>query len=420
MSTPKSSKQIQSIVHTDSNLIISNGRKLPKRDASGKRPFTYGEDEMLKIYIPELRQIQDASEEAEKELDFCNDQRAIRVDQLNEETLKYKEAQQADEDEFNKTKKRLEQLEQNASEQSSHDQPAPKKRVRKHGIKKFFSFMLVAFVAEIITYFATINLQKENLPMDAILWRFAYILVIYAFTCILYFKYMRTHLKSVKALLVGCFLMSLVCLLHAIAVAFINFDVTNPVNSGFSLTSLELVEAETNNAGILANLIYNPGLIEFIIATLLVFMAEIITIDGKSKQDDEAPASSSVGSVVIDFVALAKENEALYRASLKNKLAKLQEGCIARTTDFNNFLNNINNEFEALEQRKKQLIQEVKQHLIEEDAWYDDRVSDNQNYETLLTQDLSYKLGEEVSSFYYEPATKEDIRERCQSIMNQR
>lgn len=420
MSTHKSSKQIQNIVHTDSNLIISNGRKLPKRDASGKRPFTYGEDELLKIYIPELRQIQDASEEAEKELDFCNEQRAIRVEQLNEETLKYKQAQQAAEDEFNKTKERLEQLEQNASEQPAHNQPAPKKRVRKHGMKKFFSFMLVAFVAEIITYFATINLQKENLPMDAILWRFAYILVIYAFTCILYFKYMKTRLKSVKALLIGCFLMSLVCLLHAIAVAFINFEVSTPASSDFSLTSLESVEAESTNAGILANLIYNPGLIEFIVATLFVFMAEIITIDGMSKLDDEAQASSSAGPMVIDFAAIAKENEALYRASLKNKLAKLQEGCIAITTDFNNFLNNINNEFEALEQRKKQLIQEVKQYLIKEDAWYDDRVSDNQNYEPLLTQDLSFKLGEEASSFYYEPATKEDIKERCQSIMNQK
>ena len=233
-----SSKQILKIVNTDTNLIISKGRKLPKRDASGKRSFTYGEDEMIKPYIPELRQIQDASEEAAKELDLCNEERAIRVEQLNEETLKYKEEQQIDEKEFNKTKKQLDQLEQDESEQPVLDTPAPKKRVRKHGMKKFLSFMLVAFVAEIITYFATINLQKENLPMDAILWRFAYILVIYAFTCILYFKYLKTQLKSAKALLVGCFLMSLVCLLHAIAVAFINFEVSSPASSDFSLTSL--------------------------------------------------------------------------------------------------------------------------------------------------------------------------------------
>ena len=415
-----SSKQILTFVNTDTNLIISKGRKPPKRDASGKRSFTYGEDEMLKTHIPELRQIQDASEEAEKELDLCNEERAIRVDQLNEETLKYKEEQQVDEEEFNKTKKQLEQLEQDESEQPVPDTPAPKKRVRKHGMKKFLSFMLVAFVAEIITYFATINLQKENLPMDAILWRFAYILVIYAFTCILYFKYLKTQLKSVKALLVGCFLMSLVCLLHAIAVAFINFDVSSLASSNFSLTSLESAEVETNNASILANLIYNPGLIEFIIATLFVFMAEIITIDGKNKQDDEPSVPSSVDHDPNGFKAADKEMEALYRASLKNKLAKLQERCIARTTDFNNYLNNINKEFESLEQRKKQLIQKVNQCLIEEDAWYDDRVSDNQNYEPLLAKNLSYKLGEDASSFHYEPATKKDIKDRCQSLMSQR
>jgi len=161
-------------------------------------------------------------------------------------------------------------------------------------------------------------------------------------------------------------------------------------------------------------------LIEFIIATLFVFMAEIITIDGKNKQDDETSVPSSVDHDSNGFKAADKEMEALYRASLKNKLAKLQERCIARTTDFNNYLANINKEFESLEQRKKQLIQKVNQYLIEEDAWYDDRVSDNQNYEPLLAKKLSYKLGEDASSFHYEPATKEDIKNRCQTLMNQR
>ena len=414
------SKQILNIVNTDTNLIISKGLRLPKMDDSGKRSFTYGEEQVLKIHIPVLRQILEALEKAKKALDFCNEERAIHAEQLNEETLRYEAEQQADEEEFNKTKKQLEQLEQNESEQPALETPAPKKKVRKHGMKKFFSFMLVAFVAEFITYFATINLQRENLPMDAVLWRFAYILVIYAFTCILYFKYMKTQLKSVKALLIGCFLMSLVCLLHAIAVAFINYDITTPVSSNFSLTSLESVEVESNNAGVWANLIYNPGLIEFIIATLFVFMAEIITIDGKNKRDDETPVPSSVDHDPNGFNTADKEIEARYRANLKNKLEKLQERCNTRTTNFNNYLSNINKEFESLELRKEQLIQEVNHYMNEEDAWYDERVSDNQNYEHLLAKNLSYVLGEDTSSFYYEPATKEDIKDLCQSLMNQR
>lgn len=416
MKTMTSTNHVLNAVHEDASRTINGGGKLPVRDDDGNLTFIQGQENIMHFYEPKVRQIQNAIEKNEKKLSDSEAERNDLTEELTAETLEYTKQQQTDEAEFNTTKKQFDQLEQQLDQMEQNDKaPAyadrdrSRKTGKRKGFSKFLSFMLVAFVAEIITYFATINLQKENLPVDAIMWRFAYIIVIYVFTGILFAKYLKTQIKTVKWLLVGCFMMSLVCLFHAIAVSFINIDTVSTVAYDYNLGMSGTVETEAKSESVLDNFIYNPGLIEFIIATLLVFIGEIVTIDSKNKEDN-AVSLPVDEPLTIDFVAAAKENEARHIASLKTKMAKLQERSAKRTAEFNNRVNGINYQLEANELRKEQLETELENHQREMEVLLDRIVSDLSKYRDLLLSDLAFKLDVNVSSFEYEPATKKDVK----------
>lgn len=414
MNTQSSTAQMQEIIRTDSDLTISGAIKLPTRDASGQRTLTPGEETVLLSYKDDVCNNQDAIDEAEKKLSLCEDERKVIGQQIAQKTIQYKEQKRVTEAEFEENKKRLEKLEHdNPVEDTVDNRPKPKQKTKKEGGRKMFSFVSIAFVAEIVTSLATINLQQETLSMDVILWRFAYIFVIYVFTCILYAKYLKTRLKAVKGLLIGTFLMSLACLLHAVILTFLNVDTTAPTAvAEFSLGAIEAVEAETGNGGLLANFVNNPGLIEFIIATLLVFAGEIITIDVKNNaasETTETIPSRPHNFDNVDYGAIAQANANRHKAQLESDQRKLLRVHGQRTALLDDFGAKLEKDLEDNKKREEGIRASLLLAKHKKEVMLVNRYNILARYRELLIDDLAIRLGVDASEIAYEPIQREDI-----------
>jgi hypothetical protein len=401
-------------VGEDVNQMITGGDQFPSRDASGNRDFNHGENRILRIYETKVRLIQNAITKALKELGIGEAARKILGAELQAAQEKYEKDQHTDEKELADFNNKIEMAEMEVAPMSlSVEEDAPKNKDKKRKPKGLLSFLLVAFIAEFVAFLATFNLQQENLSTDAIWWRMAYIGVIYVYTIILYLKYVKTRVLAVKGLLVGCILLGFFCLLHAVAVTFLNLDTVTTTNAGYDLTQIDPAVTETNTS-ILTNLITKPGLAEFLVATLLVFIGEIVTIDGKKKEETETADESvnmlSEDTIAIDIDNIDKHNAARRLAILKERRAKLLERCNKRTTLFNELVDNINAQLEANEKKMEQAQTELDKHQQEMEALLDKAVSDLAKYRKLLMNELAFKLAVDMSSFKYEPATKADVK----------
>lgn len=414
MNTTSTNNPIMAAVGEDVNQMITGGDQFPSRDASGNRFYNHGENRILRIFEPKVRLIQSAITKALKELEIGEATRKILGAELQAAQEKYEKDQHADEKELADFNNKIEMAEMEIAPMSlSVKDDAPKNKDKKRKPKGLFSFLLVAFIAEFVAFLATFNLQQENLSTDVIWWRMAYIGVIYVYTIILYLKYVKTRVLAVKGLLIGCILMGFVCLLHAIAVTFLNLDAITTTNAGYDLTQIDPAVTETNTS-ILDNLITKPGLAEFLIATLLVFIGEIVTIDSKKKEEtetiDESVNMLSEDTIVIDIEDIDKHNAARRLAILKERRVKLLERCNKRTALFKEQVDNINAQLEANEQKMEQAQSELDKNQQEMEALLDKAVSDLAKYRKLLLNELAFKLAVEVSSFKYESATKADVK----------
>lgn len=410
--TPKN--PILTAVGEDASQTITGGAQLPSRDASGSRFFNLGENRMLRIIEPKVRQIDNAIKKALKELGICEATRKILGAELQAAQNKYEKDQHTDEDSLAKLDDQIETAELEVAPMPLPvEDEVPKKKEKKRKANGLLSFLLVAFIAEFVAFLATFNLQQENLSTDAIWWRLAYIGVIYVYTIILYLKYVKTRIPAIKGLLIGCILLGFVCLLHAIAVTFLNLDVVTTTSTGYDLTQIDPVETESNTS-ILFNLISKPGLAEFLIATLLIFVGEIVTIDSKKKEaaetNDEKSSMPSEALISDDFGAATRQIAAHHLAILKEKRAKLLERCNNRTAAYEEYVNSINAQLEANELKMEQAQTDLDKNQQEMETLLDKVVSDLANYRKLLLNELAFRLDVEESSFKYEPATKEDVK----------
>lgn len=414
MNTTTSNNPIMAAVGEDMNQMITGGDQLPSRDASGNRFYNHGENRILRIYEPKVRLIQNAITKALKELGIGEATRKILGTELQAAQEKYEKDQHVDENELVELNDQIEKTELEVNQMPlSVNNGVPPKKDKKRKMNGLLSFLLVAFIAEFVAFLATFNLQQENLSTDAIWWRLAYIGVIYVYTIILYLKYVKTRVLAVKGLLIGCILMGFICLLHAIAVTFLNLEVITTTSVGYDLTQIKPVETETDSS-ILSNFISKPGLAEFLIATLLVFVGEIVTIDGKKEDAVETPAEktslSSEEPITIDFEAAALQNACRHLTILKERREKLLERCNKRTAAFKEYVNNINTQLEANELKVEQAQTDLDKNQQEMETLLDKVVSDLANYRKLLLNELAFRLAVEVSYFKYEPATKADLK----------
>ena len=410
--TPKN--PILTAVGEDASQTITGGAQLPSHDASGSRFFNLGENRTLRIFEPKVRLVYNAIKKALKEKGIGEATRKILGTELQAAQTKYEAEQHADEEKHAKLDAQIETAELEVAPMPLLvEDEAPKKKEKKRKVNGLFSFLLVAFIAEFVAFLATFNLQQENLSTDAIWWRLAYIGVIYVYTIILYLKYVKTRVPTVKGLLIGCILLGFVCLLHAIAVTFLNLDTITNTNTGYDLTQINPVETESNTS-ILSNLISKPGLAEFLIATLLVFVGEIVTIDSRKKEAAETTAETysltSEELISDDFGTATRQSAAHHLAILKEKRAKLLERCNNRTAAYEEYVNSINAQLEANELKMEQAQTDLDKNQQEMESLLDKVVSDLANYRKLLLNELAFRLGVEESSFKYEPATKADVK----------
>ena len=405
---------ILTAVGEDASQTITGGTQLPSRDASGNRFFNLGENRTLRIFAPKVRQIDNAIKKALRELGIGEATRKILGAELQTAQNKYEKDHYADVENLAKLDDQIETAEMEVAPMPLPvEDEAPKKKEKKRKVNGLFSFLLVAFIAEFVAFLATFNLQQENLSTDAIWWRLAYIGVIYVYTIILYLKYVKTRVLTVKGLLIGCILLGFVCLFHAIAVTFLNLDIVTTTSTGYDLTQINPVETE-NNTSILSNLISKPGLAEFLIATMLVFVGEIVTIDSKKKEaaetTDETSSLPSEELISDDFGTATRQSAAHHLAILKEKRARLLERCNNRTAAYEEYENSINAQLEANELKIEQAQTDLDKNQQEMETLLDKVVSDLANYRKLLLNELAFRLAVEVSSFKYEPATKADVK----------
>lgn len=414
--TPKN--PILTAVGEDASQTITGGAQLPSRDASGSRFFNLGENRTLRIFEPKVRLVYNAIKKALKELGIGEATRKILGAELQAAQNKYAKAQHTDEESLAKLDDQIETAELEVAPMPLPvEDEAPKKKEKKNREYGWLSFLLVTFVSEFVTTLATFDLQREALSSGAIWWRIGYVLVIFYYTVHLYKKYMRTGQLSIKAALIGCILLSFVSLLHAIAVTFLDLDVTTATNIGFDLVSVQPQDVETSqgiSSKLIDKLLVNPGLGEMLLATLIVLLTECTTTNHKKKEVVETVAeTSSLPSEELisdDFGTATRQSAAQHLAILKEKRAKLLERCNNRTAAYEEYVNSINAQLEANELKMEQAQTDLDKNQQEMETLLDKVVSDLANYRKLLLNELAFRLAVEVSSFKYEPATKADVK----------
>ena len=417
MNSTTTKNPILTAVGEDASQTIAGGTQLPLRDASGNRFYNIGENRVFRIFEPKVRLIQNAIKKALKELGIGEATRKILGAELQSAQKKYETEQRADEEKLAKLDDQIETAEMEVAPMPLPvEDEAPKKKENKRKEYGWLSFLLVTFVSEFVTTLATFDLQREALSSGAIWWRIGYVLVIFYYTVHLYKKYMRTGLLSIKAALIGCILLSFVSLIHAIAVTFLDLDVTTATNIGFDLVSVQPQDVETSqgiSSKLIDKLLVNPGLGEMLLATLIVLLTECTTTNHKKEVVETVAETSSLPSeepMLIDFGTATQQSAAHHFAILKEKRAKLLERCNNRTTAYEEYVNSINAQLEANELKMEQAQTDLDKNQQEMESLLDKVVSDLANYRKLLLNELAFRLAVEVSSFKYEPATKADVK----------
>lgn len=416
MNSNTTKNPIQAAVSEDVSQTITGGAQLPSRDAAGNRFFNLGENKILRIFEPKVCQIQNAIKKAFKELEIGEAMRKILGNELQAAQEKYLKDQREDEKQLADLDNQIEKVEVEVVHiHSSVVDEAAKKTEKKRENQALLSFLLISFIAEIATTFATFDLQRESLSAGAFWLRIAYIAVIFFYTAILYKRYMNKRLLPYKVALIGCVFLAFVSLLHALAVTFLELDVTSVTNLGFDLTSTQS-EAVEFRQGFLSGFINWPGLAEMLLCTSLVLCAEILTDFGCKKKEETVTNVETVNvqtedAISIDIDDIMTQNDVEHLAILKERRAKLLERCNKRTALFEERVENINAQLEANEQKMEQTQTDIDKCQQEMEVLLDKVVSDLSNYRKLLLNELAFRLAVEVSSFKYEPATKADVKD---------
>lgn len=409
---------LKSALREDVSHILSKVQALPSRNPIGVRSFTIGENRILQTFESKELEIKNKIKESSNELECQKHTLKTYHDELNEKVEKFKQDNREVQEEIEKVSSERKKIEEEvaSSPLSGIDETPPKQqKIRK--TNGLFSFLLVAFIAEFVAFLATFKLQQENLSTDAIWLRGIYVFVIYIYTIILYIKYVKTHNKVVKGLLAGCFLLGFVCLLHAIAVTFLNLDVVSTTSAVYDLNNIEPIDT-TISTSIISNLISRPGLAEFIIATMLVFLGEIVAIDDNKNTSNNSIETSiqSQEPSIEDIYAVGKQNAIRQIAIYRDKEKKLYETGNKSTTMANDYVNSMSRQLEATTQKMKIASIQLEESKLEEDDLNNKKVSLIAEYDKLLASELACSLNVDVSTIKYEPATKDDIISRSHPI----
>lgn len=421
---------IDNIINLHANndcCAILAGSKAPYRDAiSLRRVFTSGEVETIRPLIPQIKEHKSGIDEAEKQVQIEDANSKVLIDKFTEDTNAYEEANQADKDELTKLKQRREQEEKKLhalttnpdggqDNDGKQNKPIPPQKRSNSNLKRFAGFMLVAFVAELVAFIATISLQRENLSMSAIYTRIGFIAVIYVYTGILYHRYTKSRLASVKALLIGCIMMSLVSLLHVVAVSYLNLDATTSDTMEFSLSALEEVETH-DTPSIITSILYSPGLIEFIISTILVFAGETLTIDDKKKAPTQAPETTTPLQNTlkpIDFTQALIESIRRHIEKIDMEIAQLKKRMEQRNAEFDIYTAEFTTQLQECQKKKAAAEKALTIHQEQLDHIIDQAYYMLESYRTLVVSELAFNLGVAPDTITYEPATKDDIKNYC-------
>ena len=281
-------------MHSD-ELLQLDARQLQNNNGTGdfsfrdggKRVFTYGEQERLAQNVSSIHHSLSRINAIRTEQSILNEQRDILLQSLTESSTRYQE-QINDLDEELQVKEQEKQRivaqcrhrDTGGEEPKAENHSAASRKEKRAATKKILKFILVMFIAEVVTYLATIHFQKETLSLDVILWRFVFVLAIFVYTWILYAKYLKSPNRTMKGLLFGCILMSFFSTIHSIVVAALGMVSVEP-DATISLNAV--AQTVESRGGVLDFILYNPGLIEFVLATGIVFAGEAVSIDNKKK-----------------------------------------------------------------------------------------------------------------------------------------
>lgn len=413
MNSTTPNNPILTAVGEDASQTITGGAQLPSRDASGSRFFNLGENRVLRIFEPKVRLVYNAIKKALKELGIGEATRNILGAELQAAQNKYEKDQHADEENLAKLDDQIETTELEVAPMPLPvEDEAPKKKEKKKENQGLFSFLLISFVAEIVTTLATFNLQRESLSAGAIWLRIGYVVVIFLYTAILYKRYMSKRLVPLKVALIGCVFLAFVSLLHALAVTFLELDATAITNTGFDLIPTQAEETETSHGFLYGFMFNQPGLAEMLLSTFLTLTAESFTLDRKKKEEvaTKTVSTASMEPETTDWGGAIQITNSHHLAILKERRAKLLERCNKRTAAYEEYVNSINAQLETNELKMEQAQTDLDKNQQEMETLLDKVVSDLANYRKLLLNELAFRLGVEESSFKYEPATKADVK----------
>jgi hypothetical protein len=266
----------------------------------------------------------------------------------------------------------------------------------------------VICIVELVSFVATLPIQREVFAWSDIMGRFTFIGAILAMSLITHFVYNQVTGKSkmvVGVCLSATMVLGFVTVVHTLIVA-LTGEAGSEVAFSFDLALAESNTTPSQKTGIWDSALNNPGLPEMLIAGFFAVISGFIWvfIPDKPKHNNEETSEVDSSSDITFFVDKAKSR-------LEEQKSKLNTN-IAAITDLNNTFESTNNGYkvrvEALSKQAEQFNVDKIEATTKLDALLDELLKSLHEYRVMFCE--MYCEKNSVSSVDYDMVTLEDIR----------
>lgn len=392
---------------------VMTNSPLPQRDSNtGERTFTTGETQILNEKKSEIDALQREINTSKAALDNSVKEYKLIESTITADTDSHAKSIQTKMNEQTQINEAIAKQQQELAFFEKYKPSSTKKSKAKTGSwftrnSKSLIIVAVICIVELVSFVATLPVQREVFSWSTILGRFACVAAILATSLITH--YIFNHVTGTAKLAVGTCLsatmvLGLVSVIHTLVVA-LTGDTGNALAFSFDLAMAETTTTAPNETGLWNAALNNPGLPEMAVAALLTVISAIIftLTPNKARNNNDEASDDNSSSWVTFFVDKAK-------AQIEELTCKLN----ANNADIEHLNQTFNATISGYKERLQDLAASAEQfnvNRIQAEARLgsvlDDVLKSLQEYRVLFS-DL-YCERNRVQSLAYETITNEDI-----------
>ena len=405
-------KITSSRIHNIALKEVVTNSPTPERDSAGQRTFTMGETEILNGEKAEVLALQKGIQQADTNLANRVKEFEILNTDFQEKTTSYEASIKAKTDAQEPIKEEIDKQERDVAFFEKHSSPSKKSKVKTGSwfSRNAKSLIIVAIICivELVSFVATLPIQREVFAWSDIIGRFTFIGAILAMSLITHFVYNQVTGKSkmvVGVCLSATMVLGLVTVVHTLIVA-LTGEAGSEVAFSFDFDMAESNATPSQKAGIWNSALNNPGLPEMVIAGFFAVISGFIWVfkPDNTKHNNEETSQVDSSTDISFWVDKAKSNLKELKGQLNANI-----GDIAR---LNQTFETTTNGYNARVKELSGIAEKFNLDKIEAetklDALLDEVLKSLHEYRVFFCEMYCEKNC--VSSVDYDVVTLEDIR----------